>query len=103
MTRLPLVLTFLASVLSAYASGGAAKITAHFYRLGADLDTQSIKAIGSVETKTSPTILQVSKQEMKRVCDLAVKQRGTLIAGPAILTKLGQQASIQSKLDDGRS
>ena len=70
------------------------EIRAHFYSLKAPIDVMSIKAIGSAQTKASPSILQVSKAEMERVERVVTDAGGTLVGSPKILTNVDEAAKI---------
>ncbi|HTQ12007.1 MAG TPA: hypothetical protein VMI31_18235 [Fimbriimonadaceae bacterium] len=75
-------------------SPAAISIQAHFYTLRAPLDVNAIKAIGSVDTKRSPSILQVSKEEMARVEKVVTDAGGSLVGSPKVLTNVDQAAKI---------
>jgi len=69
-------------------------IRAHIYILKAPLDVSTITAIGSPGPKTPSTILQVSKDEMKRVEKVVMDAGGTLATSPRVRTLSGQEAKI---------
>lgn len=75
----------------------AVQITARFYRLKDPIDVNSIKAIGSAQTKASPSILQVSKEEMDRIIKQVTDAGGTLVGSPKVITTVDQQAKIEVK------
>lgn len=65
------------------------------------IDTMKIKAIGSVQTKTSPTILQVTQAEAARLEKLIIGQGGKVLGAPSVRTVLGKQAGIKMDGDEG--
>lgn len=95
-------LLFAISLLVACALAGAqtAMIKLRVISAPLPIDTMKIKAIGSVNTKTSPTILQVSPKEAERLEKLITGQGGTLMSAPSIRTVLGQKAAIKTDGDE---
>jgi hypothetical protein len=82
-------------------SGTAIQVKAGFYRLKTAIDVASVKAIGSAQTKASPSILQVSKEEASRVTELVMKSGGTLSGSPSVKTLVDQEAKITMDSGDG--
>lgn len=72
-------------------------VSGSFYKLGAAIDVMKIKAIGSAQTKASPSILHVTRQEAKRIEDLVKNAGGTLLGSPSVVTKGDTQAKIETK------
>jgi len=60
----------------------------------------AIKAIGSAQTKASPSILQVSKEEMDRVEKVVTDAGGSLVGSPKVLTQVDQTAKISTDGSD---
>jgi hypothetical protein len=81
---------------SAKQHGQAILISAKFYRVSTPIDTMAIKAIGSRDTKASPTILQVTKEEAARVAKVS---GAVLIGSPAVKTLVDEQAKVEAKGD----
>lgn len=79
----------------------AIKITGQFYRVVAAIDTQAIKAIGSVNTKTTPTILQVTTAEADRVVAGVKSAGGNLVGSPTVITNIDEPAKISADSEGG--
>lgn len=74
----------------------AIQISAQIYRLSAPIDVDGIKAIGSRQTKASPSTLQVSREEAARVSAGAVKAGAVQVGSPKLRTAIGLQAAIST-------
>jgi hypothetical protein len=72
-------------------------VSGKFYKLTTAVDVMSIKAIGSPQTKASPSILQVTNEEAERVVKAA---KGELIGSPKVVTTMGKQAKITTEGGD---
>jgi hypothetical protein len=84
-------------------AGAKIQINAHFYQLKSAIDVNSIKAIGSPQTKASPSILHVTKAESGRITALVLKGGGNLVGSPSIITMVDQQAKISTDSAGGMS
>lgn len=93
------------SVPAAMAQAGAKiKVSANYYRVKATIDTMSIKAIGSAQTKATPCILQVDNREAERIAGIVTKAGGKLVGSPSAITFVGQGAKVSVDGDgDGYS
>ncbi|HVT10683.1 MAG TPA: hypothetical protein VHE55_00320 [Fimbriimonadaceae bacterium] len=79
----------------------AIKVSVQFYRVAATIDTQSIRAIGSAQTKATPTILQVTPAEAARIAGIVKKGGGSLVGSPSVVTNVGEEAKISADYDSG--
>jgi hypothetical protein len=77
----------------------AVLISARFLSMAKPIDVMKIKAIGSVDTKRSPTILQVTPQEAERIEKMVTKAGGELLNAPSVKTTMYQQAKVEVKGD----
>ncbi len=90
------LLIFAASLLAMSAiAQQQVTISAAFYKVSAPIDTQSVKAIGSAQTKATPTILQVSKEEADRLAGLVTKSGGTRLGTPNMRTLMDSPAKLK--------
>lgn len=79
----------------------AVKVSGQFYRIVAAIDTQAIKAIGSVNTKATPTILQVTTAEADRVVAGVKGAGGNLVGSPTVITNVDEAAKISADSEGG--
>ena len=91
----------MATALAAAPKLPAVQISAKFYRLAAAIDTDSVKAIGSSQTKKSPATLNVTMAEAARIEGIVTAAGGTLLGSPTVKTPMDQKASVSQKADDG--
>jgi hypothetical protein len=75
-------------------------VSGRFLKMAKAVDVMKIKAIGSAQTKSSPSILQVTPAEAARIEALVTKAGGELIGAPSVQTKLDSQAKIETKSAD---
>jgi hypothetical protein len=74
-------------------------ISTRFVRMAKPVDVMKIKAIGSVDTKRSPSILQVTPKEAERVEKLIIDAGGELIGAPSVQTQMYSQGKVETKSD----
>jgi hypothetical protein len=103
LLRLAIFLVLVLGFCCAFAQAAPDKIevSARFYRLAKAIDVMSIKAIGSPDTKASPSILQVTKPESTRVSDVVLKAGGTLSGSPKVLVAVDDEAAVSTEGEDG--
>jgi hypothetical protein len=96
-----LLLAFVSSTANAAQAGAKIEVSAQFFRLAKPVDVMSIKAIGSPDTKASPSILLVAKTEAARISDLVLKSGGTLAGSPKVITIVDQEAAVSTEGEEG--
>jgi hypothetical protein len=96
-----LILALISSTALAGQAGDKIEVSARFFRLAKAIDVMSIKAIGSPDTKASPSILQVAKTEATRISDLVLKAGGILAGSPKALVLVDEEATISTEGDQG--
>jgi hypothetical protein len=102
LSRPLLNLVAIAATAAALAQGGGTiTMSAKMYVTNAPIDTIKIKALGSVDTKATPVILQVTRQEAQRVVAMAERAGAMLLASPVVRTANGQQAQVSITGDKG--
>jgi hypothetical protein len=103
--RVIVAILLAACVACAFAQTGVrVKVSAQYYRVKATIDTVSIKALGSAQTKATPCILQVDKKEADRVAALVTKGGGSLVGSPTAVTLMNMAAKVSTDSDgDGYS
>ncbi|HWA84395.1 MAG TPA: hypothetical protein VG820_13215 [Fimbriimonadaceae bacterium] len=101
--RSALLVLFVLSAITAFAGQAkrSIKVSGQFYRVATAIDTQSIKAIGSAQTKATPTILQVTPAEAARIAGIVKKGGGSLVGSPSVITNVDENAKISADLDGG--
>ncbi len=101
-TMKALTLLVLLSASAAFAQKAPPKldISMRVFRTQSSVDTMKVKAIGSRQTKTSPTILMVTPAEAARIEKLYTTA-ADLAGAPRLLTMSGQQAEIFAGEKDG--